>query len=108
VETNNTSTSNEKTIQSNSPHIKNKCQFFIPMDGINCCSSMNQDGFITIYSDSIQSPIDFPSYNYLQFLSFKILSPNGEILEFEEDEYTLPFNSNEALNITLFLEVSER
>lgn len=108
VETNNTSTSNQKTIQSNSPHIKNKCQFFIPMDGINCCSSMNQDGFITIYSDSIQSPIDFPSYNYLQFLSFKILSPNGEILEFEEDEYTLPFNSNEALNITLFLEVSER
>jgi len=106
VETNSTSTSNQKTIQSNSPHIKHMSQFFVSMDGLMCCDK-NQNGFITIYTDSIQSPIDFPSYNYLQYLSFKLLSPNGETLEFEEDDYTVPFRPNEAINVTYFLEVSE-
>ena len=91
------------------PHIKQQSQIIVPLDGeLQCCSSETHDsGFITMYTDSMQSPIDFPSYNYLQYLSFKILSPNGETLHFDEKDYTLPFNPNEALNVTLFFEVNE-
>ena len=108
IDTNYTSSANQQTIQSNSPHIKNQCQFFVPIDGV--CSSTNIDaGFVSIHKiRKNQSSIDFPSYDYLQYLSFRILLPNGDTLQFEEEEYTLPYGPNEALNISLFLEVSER
>ena len=107
IGSNKTSTSKTQYIQSNHSQVDNKASFIVPMDSVECCcNSTDMDGFVTIKCD--QSSIDFSPYDLLHNLHFKILLPNGETLQYEDQDYTIPFTANESLNISLFLKFNHQ
>ena len=84
-------------IQSNSP-AASKSKFFVPLT-----KCIVNDQFLSVSLKDVQCPISFsPNDN----LSIKLLLPNNEVIMFDEEDFTIPYESNMSLNISLFFEVS--
>ena len=88
---------NHNVIQSNSP-AASKSKFFVPLT-----KCIVNDQFLSVSLKDVQCPISFsPNDN----LSIKLLLPNNEVIMFDEEDFTIPYESNMSLNISLFFEVS--